>query len=80
MKVLTTEAIGWYGVLAVLLSFALVSFGLIRPQNFSYFFLNITGSAGIIIETYAHRDLQPMFLNITWLLIALVSFVRIFIY
>jgi hypothetical protein len=69
--------LGWYGVIAILLAYALSSFSILSNQSFLYHTLNGTGALGIVIDTYKDRDFQPMTLNIVWAIIALVSIVKI---
>lgn len=71
------EALGWYGVIVVLLAYVGVSASLLSPQGFWYQFFNFTGSAAVAIQTYYRRDLQPFWLNLIWALIALVALVPI---
>ena len=69
--------LGWYGVVAILLAYALSSFSIISNQNVWYHILNGTGALGIVIDTYADRDFQPMTLNIVWAIIACIALVKI---
>jgi len=71
------EGLGWYGVIVVLLAYAAVSTSLLSAQSFWYQFFNFTGSAGVAIQTYYRRDMQPFWLNLIWALIALVALVSI---
>lgn len=64
---------GWYGVLAILLAYAMLSFGVLTSHSLSYQLLNLTGAAGLIAEAYSKRDYQPTVLNVIWFVIALVS-------
>ncbi len=65
------DAIGWYGVLAILSAYALTSFGFLAPSNLWYRLLNLTGALGIVVEAWSKRDAQPAFLNFVWALVAL---------
>ncbi len=71
--------IGWYGVLAILSAYALVSFNVVVAKSLPYQFLNLTGAAGIVIEALSKKDSQPAVLNIIWAIIAFVSIVHIFV-
>lgn len=68
--------LGWYGVGAILLAFALNSFGILSAQNVTYQLLNLTGAAGIIVSSLQKRDFQPVALNVVWLLIAFVALLK----
>lgn len=71
-----TQLIGWYGVLAIVVAYALLNFSIIDSKSLVYLFLNITGSIGIIIEAKSKKDHQPLVLNIFWLLIAIIALMR----
>jgi len=76
MKV--TQIMGWYGVFAILSAYALNRFGIISAHDsFLYQILNLTGSFGIVVSSYARRDFQPVILNIVWLLIALIGLAKV---
>jgi len=69
--------LGWYGVMATIAAYALVSFSLLRPDSLLYQGLNLTGAAGVTIETWDRKDYQPFWLNLIWALIALVAIANI---
>lgn len=70
---------GWYGVVAVVGAYALVSFGLLSAESVLYQALNITGSLGIVAVAVSKKDTQSAVLNVVWAIIGLVAFARIFI-
>lgn len=67
------EILGWYGVAATILAYFLVSFGMLAGTSLTYQLLNVTGAAGVTIETWYKRDYQPFWLNLIWMLIALAA-------
>lgn len=71
------QIIGWYGVGAILVAFALLNLGIIGTDNLIYQLLNITGAVGIIVEASSRKDLQPVVLNIVWMLVALYGLLQI---
>lgn len=73
MKVRLREAFGWYGVAAILLAYALVSFGLLDGENVGYQVLNLTGASGLVLVSFVRRAYQPAVLNAVWGGIALVA-------
>jgi len=75
----TKNLIGWYGVLAILLAYVLISFKVLDANSLPYQLLNLTGAIGLIIETAAKKDTQPVLLNLVWAAVALVAIIRIFI-
>jgi len=73
------NALGWYGVLAILLAYVLLSFKWVQASGLPYQLLNLTGSLGIVAVAAAKRDVQPLALNIIWSLVAVVAICRIII-
>jgi len=69
--------IGWYGVLAILLAYILLSFKLISSQGVIYQLLNLTGALGIVVEALSKRDAQPAALNIVWAVVAAIALIRL---
>lgn len=73
------EALGWYGVLAILLAYTLITLHLRDAQNSVSLFLNLTGSIAIAIDAYHDRNIQPVVLNVTWAVIALIGMAQAFV-
>jgi hypothetical protein len=80
MKSTLISIIGWYGVVATVGAYILVSFSLLGPTSLTYQLLNLTGALGVTIETYVKRDYQPFWLNLIWMVIAFVAIINIFIH
>ena len=76
-KSVVVSWIGWYGVAATLLAYALVSALVLTPTSLWYQGLNFTGAVGVTLETWVRRDYQPFWLNLIWALIALVAIANI---
>ncbi|MDB5195376.1 MAG: echA1 [Parcubacteria group bacterium] len=74
------QAFGWYGLLAILGAYALVSFGILSSASAWYQVLNLTGALGIVAVAFAKRDFQPFWLNVIWSVVALAALVRIFFF
>lgn len=70
------EFIGWYGAVAVLAAYFLVSFGYLSAVSFWFQFLNATGSAGLTAVAYIKKDWQLAVLNFVWVGIALVALIK----
>ncbi len=68
---------GWYGLIAIVLAYTLVSLSILEATDLTYQMLNGSGAIGIVLQTYIKRDYQPMILNIVWAIIALVSILKI---
>ena len=77
MAQLTKEIIGWYGTVAIILAYALVSFYFIGSNSIIYQLLNFTGAAGIVIISLSKKVYQPAALNTMWAIIALIALARI---
>lgn len=73
----TVSWIGWYGVVATVLAYALVSALILPPTSLIYQGLNFTGAAGVTLETWVRRDYQPFWLNLIWAVIALAAIANI---
>jgi hypothetical protein len=78
MKKLLIETAGWYGALAILTAYILVSFEIISPTYIWYQILNGTGALGIVIVSFYKRAYQPGVLNLVWLLVALFALLQLF--
>jgi len=78
MKKIVDECIGWYGMIAIMIAFGLVSFEMISPTNFVYQILNGTGALGIVYISFKKKAYAPGVLNIIWAFIAVVSIIRMF--
>jgi hypothetical protein len=74
-----TEVIGWFGVLAILLAYTLLNFGRLDSHNTWYQILNLAGSVALIVNCGIKKDSEPLFLNIVWAIVALLSLVRLLV-
>lgn len=72
-----TEALGWYGVIAIISAYALVSFSVFSATSIWYQLLNATGAIGIAVISFRKQTYQPGILNIVWALIALFAMANI---
>jgi hypothetical protein len=77
MKHKAENYFGWYGVLAILVAYLLVSFNALTTKSAAYQILNLTGALGIVGEALSKKDAQPAVLNTVWAIIALVALARI---
>ncbi len=71
------ELFGWYGTIAIILAYILVSFSIISVTNIWYQLLNGTGALGIIFDAFYKKDYQPGVLNIVWASVAVIAILRI---
>ena len=67
------EIAGWYGTIAILGAYALVSFSYVSASSIIYQLLNLTGALGIVVVSLRKKVYQPAVLNIFWALIALLA-------
>jgi len=72
--------LGWYGVVATILAYILVSFSILSGTNIWYQILNLTGAVGVTIETFYRKDYQPFWLNLIWAVIALTAIANLFMH
>lgn len=78
-KKIIEEIIGWYGTIAIVSAYALLSFGVLVSDNIVYQLLNATGAIGIVYISLKKKAYQPGVLNIIWMIIAIVAIIRILI-
>ena len=74
-----TEFYGWYGMIALILAYFLVSFSWIEADGIIFQLLNLTGGIGLLIVAASKGVLQSVILNFFWAVIGVVAIVRIFI-
>lgn len=77
MKEKLISIYGWYGTIAIILAYTLISFSVIKSQDITYQLLNGTGALGIVLEAYTKKDYQATVLNILWTIVALLSIIKI---
>ena len=75
-KKIGDELIGWYGTVAIVLAFALVSFEVLPATSLFYQILNGTGALGIVYISFKKKAYQPGILNIIWAVIAGIAIIR----
>ena len=71
------EIAGWYGMIAILTAYALVSFEVITGNSLAYQLLNLTGSLGILVISLYKKVLQSIGLNSIWIIIAVITIILI---
>lgn len=72
----TAEVAGWYGIGAILLAYALVSFEVISASGVIFQLLNLTGAIGVIIIALHKNVMQSVVLNIFWAGVAVVALLK----
>ena len=74
------ELVGWYGAIATLCAYFLVSFEIMGPKDLRYQLLNLTGAIGLGIICKYKKTYQPLVVNIIWAAIALLAIANIFLF
>ena len=74
---LWVEIIGWTGSLEILLAYALNTYRKIRSDSIGFLLLNLTGGCLLIIYTVCKDAFASTFINVAWVLIALLSLLRL---
>ena len=69
---------GWAGSVSVLIAYGLLSIHKLTANSKLYQFLNIFGSACLIVNTIFYSAYPSTFVNIVWLIIAIFALVNIF--
>ena len=72
-----SEIFGWYGAIAILGAYALVSFSLIASDGLIFQLLNLTGALGLLAIGYYKKVYQSVILNIIWSIIGIVAIANI---
>jgi hypothetical protein len=70
------DAAGWLGAALLLTAYGLVSFKKMQPDSGMYQLLNAVGSALLIVNTVFYRAYPSAFVNVVWIFIAAISFLR----
>lgn len=77
MKSKLAEAAGWYGIIAILGAYGLVSFGVLSAESIIFQLLNATGALGVIWISSRKGVTQSVLLNAIWVAIAVLAIVKI---
>ena len=73
------EFCGWYGMLALIVAYFLVSFGWIDGQGLIFQIIKLTGGVGLLIVAASKGVLQSVVLNFFWAIIGVIAIARIFL-
>lgn len=69
--------LGWIGAFLIMGSYGLVSFGVLEARDISYQLMNMFGAFGIVISSYKNKDMQPVVINVFWIMIALFAIINL---
>ena len=78
-QVAIIEGFSWYGVVAILSAYLMVSLGVFAPGNILVVFLNVSGSIAGLLDAWKDKNYQPIVINIVWITIAIVALIRAFV-
>jgi len=70
------DALGWYGMVAILMALFLISFQYLRPTNALYQFLTISGGAGLALSCYTKKDYPAFWLNLIYAAVAIAALIH----
>lgn len=74
------EMIGWYGTIAILGAYVLVSFEIVPGSGLVYQLLNLTGALGLGYVALVKKAYQIVALEVVWVVLAVFIIIRLFIY
>lgn len=70
------EVVGWIGAILIVLAYFLVTNKKISPASHKFHLLNLIGAIGVIVNSYFHRAIPGMVLNIVWSAVAIYGIIR----
>lgn len=70
------DVVGTLGVALVLLAYALLQMGRIGPRDRAYLWLNMLGSALILVSLYYAFNLASAIIQVSWIAISLYGLLR----
>lgn len=70
------EIIGWTGALLVLGAYVLLTMDRLTSLSVSYRWMNVAGSAGLVVNAAWNGAFPTVFLNVVWLSITLYSLLK----
>lgn len=74
---LLLDVAGWIGMASLVSAYWLVSTGRLRGTSRIYQTLNVIGSVGLLANTLYYRAYPAAALNMTWLCIGAITYVRV---
>jgi hypothetical protein len=75
---LLIEVIGWIGSIEILLAYGLNSYQKIKSDSLAFSLLNLTGGLFLMIYTVYKDAFANTFVNMVWVVIALIALGRFF--
>lgn len=65
------DAVGWIGAGLVLIAYGMVSTKRLEGNSIAYQLLNVAGSVGMLVNTYARGALPSAAVNVIWIAMGL---------
>ena len=73
---LIIDILGWGGAAALLAAYGLVSTKKLEGDSLLYQFLNLAGSALLVINSFYYRAFPSVSVNLIWIAIAILTLLR----
>jgi hypothetical protein len=73
------DVLGWIGTALILIGYGLFTTGIV-PDVIVYHCLNLTGSIGVAAISYHRKVWQPVVINVTFSVFALIAIIRHFLW
>lgn len=73
------DILGWVGTALILLGYGLFTTGIV-PDVIIYHILNLLGSIGVAAISYSRKVWQPVVINVTFAIFALIAITRHFFF
>lgn len=73
---LLIDIVGWFGVVTLLVAYALVSTRKLEGDSFLYQLLNLVGSALLILNSFYYGAFPSVGINLAWIAIAALTLTR----
>lgn len=70
------DIIGWIGSVLVIIAYALNMYNKLDANSLPYYFMNIAGSACLILNTIYHHAIPSAVVNIIWIILAIVAMAK----
>ncbi len=65
------DFLGWYGMVAILIAYALLTYGYLTTQSVVWQVMNLTGSVGLAVNALSRKAFPEVWLNLIFALVAL---------
>jgi hypothetical protein len=71
------EIIGWVGSLVVVIAYGLNIYQKLRSDSMVFYMMNLTGGLALIVYTVYKAAYASAFINVVWVIIAVVAIIRV---